>query len=83
MGDVLPCFSGVNFDVLVVVIVLCSVNFLVVKSCFLGVSDLIVGVVFLTGWGKLWVCGDIVSGRNVWLSGCVSSELDSGGAERE
>ena len=45
------CFLGVRGDVLRAEDFLSFVNFLLVKSCFLGVSIVMVGVVFLTGFG--------------------------------
>ena len=41
------CFLEINFVAIVVLTVLGSVYFLGVKSCFLGVSFLVVIVVFL------------------------------------
>ena len=73
MGDVVRCFLGVRGDVLRAEDFLSFVNFLLVKSCFLGVSIVMVGVVFLTRFGATASGLGVGSGATFSGSGATSS----------
>ena len=62
----LLCFLGVNVGFLAFVIFLCIVDFHLVKSCFLGVSTVVVVAVFLTGFGELCFLG-----VNIFVYKCI------------